>query len=46
MHKGAQIILSRLRAEGAELAFGYPGGAIMPLCDALEGNRVHHIYSE
>jgi acetolactate synthase-1/2/3 large subunit len=32
-----------LRAEGVDLVFGYPGGAIMPLYDALEGSGVRHI---
>ena len=31
MHKGAEIVLQCLRAEGVDLVFGYPGGAIMPL---------------
>src|SRR5258708_6396450 len=43
MHKGADIVLQCLRAEGVELVFGYPGGAIMPLYDALEGSGVRHI---
>jgi len=43
MLKGAEIFLKCLRAEGVELVFGYPGGAIMPLYDALEGSGVRHI---
>ena len=43
MLKGAEIVLQCLRAEGVELVFGYPGGAIMPLYDALEGSGVRHI---
>jgi len=43
MLKGAEIFLKCLRAEGVELCFGYPGGAIMPLYDALEGSGVRHI---
>jgi acetolactate synthase-1/2/3 large subunit len=43
MRKGAQIVLDCLRAEGVELAFGYPGGAIMPLYDALRGSGIRHI---
>ncbi len=43
MRKGAEIVLACLRAEGVDLAFGYPGGAIMPLYDALEGSGVRHI---
>ena len=43
MRKGAQIVLDCLRAEGVDLAFGYPGGAIMPLYDALEGSGIRHV---
>ena len=43
MVKGADIVLQCLRAEGVDLVFGYPGGAIMPLYDALEGSGVRHI---
>jgi acetolactate synthase-1/2/3 large subunit len=32
---GAQAILQALLNEGVDLVFGYPGGAIMPLYDAL-----------
>ena len=43
MTKGADIVLKCLRAEGVDLVFGYPGGAIMPLYDALNGSGVRHI---
>jgi len=43
MLRGAEIVLRCLRAEGVELAFGYPGGAIMPLYDALPDSGVHHV---
>jgi len=43
MLKGAEIFLKCLRAEGVHLVFGYPGGAIMPLYDALEGSGIRHI---
>ena len=43
MPKGAEIVLRCVRAEGVDLVFGYPGGAIMPLYDALEGSGVTHI---
>ena len=42
MLKGADIVLQCLRAEGVDLVFGYPGGAIMPLYDALHGSGVRH----
>lgn len=43
MLKGAEIVLRCLRAEGVDLAFGYPGGAIMPLYDALQESGIRHI---
>jgi acetolactate synthase-1/2/3 large subunit len=43
MLRGAEITLQCLRAEGVELMFGYPGGAIMPLYDALEGSGIRHV---
>src|SRR5213082_4207239 len=43
MLRGAEIVLKCLRAEGVELVFGYPGGAIMPLYDALEGSGIRHV---
>ena len=32
---GAQALMESLIAEGTEVIFGYPGGAIMPTYDAL-----------
>jgi acetolactate synthase-1/2/3 large subunit len=32
---GSEVLLQSLVAEGADLIFGYPGGAIMPVYDAL-----------
>jgi acetolactate synthase I/II/III large subunit len=43
MLKGSEIVLRCMRAEGVDLVFGYPGGAIMPLYDALDGSGVRHV---
>ena len=43
MLKGAEIVLRCIRGEGVDLVFGYPGGAIMPLYDAVDGSGVRHI---
>jgi len=43
MLKGAEIVLQCMRAEGVDLVFGYPGGAIMPLYDALDGSGIRHV---
>ena len=41
---GAQIIWESLIREGVEVAFGYPGGSIMPAYDALlDYPSVHHV---
>jgi len=34
--KGAEIIMECLRKEGVEIIFGYPGGANLPMYDALK----------
>ena len=40
---GAQAVVSALEREGVETIFGYPGGAIMPLYDALYEHPVRHV---
>jgi acetolactate synthase-1/2/3 large subunit len=40
---GAQLLTRALEAEGVDLLFGYPGGAIMPFYDALTGSSLKHI---
>lgn len=40
---GADLLLDILESEGVEVVFGYPGGAIMPLHDALFGHRIRHV---
>ncbi|MFT6145946.1 MAG: acetolactate synthase-1/2/3 large subunit, partial [Myxococcota bacterium] len=40
---GAQLITKALVAEGVDIAFGYPGGAILPLYDALYDAPITHI---
>lgn len=41
--KGAQFLVKALEHEGVELIFGYPGGAIMPVYDALLDSPIRHI---
>src|ERR1700749_5316256 len=38
---GAQAVLEAFIAEGVDTIFGYPGGAIMPICDALYDYNDH-----
>lgn len=42
---GAEAVIRSLIAEGVDTIFGYPGGAIMPIYDALYDfqDKVHHI---
>ena len=40
---GAQITCAALEAEGTDVVFGYPGGAVIPLYDALPGSNLHHV---
>lgn len=40
---GSQIVLDALLDAGVERVFGYPGGAIMPLYDALVDSPIKHI---
>lgn len=40
---GAQLLVSTLEQLGVEVIFGYPGGAIMPVYDALTGSSLKHI---
>ena len=42
---GAEILMRSLVAEGVKTLFGYPGGAIMPVFDALYdySDQLHHI---
>ena len=41
---GAEILVQTLADQGVEVVFGYPGGAVLPIYDALfKQNRVRHI---
>ncbi|MDD3059147.1 MAG: thiamine pyrophosphate-binding protein, partial [Sphaerochaeta sp.] len=42
---GAQIIIECLAEQGVDTVFGFPGGAVLPLYDALYQNqhRIRHI---
>ena len=45
MLTGAEILMRSLEREGVQTLFGYPGGAIIPVFDALYDHRekLHHI---
>ncbi|HEY7957958.1 MAG TPA: thiamine pyrophosphate-binding protein, partial [Polyangia bacterium] len=40
---GAQLVWEALCRENVEVVFGYPGGAIMPVYDAMLDYPVHHV---
>ncbi|QNT78360.1 biosynthetic-type acetolactate synthase large subunit [Entomobacter blattae] len=41
---GAEVVLRALHEQGVEVIFGYPGGAVLPLYDALfKQNVIRHI---
>lgn len=40
---GAAALLHALQLQGVEVAFGHPGGAIMPIYDALYDSSIRHI---
>lgn len=41
--KGSEIIVEVLREEGVDVLFGFPGGAVIPLYDALYDCSIRHI---
>ena len=44
MQNGAQVLLRALKEQGVEVIFGYPGGAVLPIYDALyQQNAIRHI---
>jgi acetolactate synthase-1/2/3 large subunit len=40
--KGAELVLQVLQQHGVDTIFGYPGGAIMPIYDAIYASPVKH----
>jgi acetolactate synthase-1/2/3 large subunit len=43
LRSGAQLLIDALLGQGVRHVFGYPGGAIMPLYDALVDSGLEHI---
>ncbi|HHW70143.1 MAG TPA: hypothetical protein GX392_02175, partial [Clostridiales bacterium] len=42
--KGAQIFVECLREQSVDTLFGYPGGAVLPIYDALyDAKDIRHI---
>lgn len=44
MISGAEVVVRALADQGVEVVFGYPGGAVLPIYDALfQQNRIRHV---
>src|SRR5271157_1208776 len=44
MQSGAEVLLRALKDQGVDVIFGYPGGAVLPIYDALfKQNAIRHI---
>jgi acetolactate synthase-1/2/3 large subunit len=41
--KGSEVVLKMLERHGVETVFGHPGGAIMPVYDALYDSPIKHV---
>lgn len=40
---GADLFIEALQKENVEIIFGYPGGAVLPIYDALYKNPIRHV---
>jgi acetolactate synthase-1/2/3 large subunit len=41
---GAEMVVQSLKDQGVEVVFGYPGGAVLPIYDAIfQQNKIRHI---
>ena len=40
---GADLLIQSLQKQGVEIIFGYPGGAVLPIYDALYKNPIRHV---
>lgn len=43
LKNGAHILLECLAREGVDVVFGYPGGVMLPLYDAIYDNPIQHV---
>jgi acetolactate synthase-1/2/3 large subunit len=44
IYSGAEVLLRALKDQGVEVIFGYPGGAVLPIYDAIfQQNAIRHI---
>lgn len=45
MKTGAEMVVECLKQEGVDVLFGYPGGAVIPIYDALYDSGLKHVLS-
>lgn len=43
LNDGSAVLIQALKDQGVEVIFGYPGGAVLPIYDALYKNPIKHI---
>src|SRR5271170_6443890 len=44
LQSGAEVLLRALKEQGVDVVFGYPGGAVLPIYDAIfQQNAIRHI---
>ena len=43
LNDGSAVLIQALKDQGVEMIFGYPGGAVLPIYDALYKNPITHI---
>jgi acetolactate synthase I/II/III large subunit len=43
LNDGSAVLIQALKDQGVEVIFGYPGGAVLPIYDALYKNPISHI---
>jgi acetolactate synthase-1/2/3 large subunit len=41
--KGSEVILEALKREGVDTIFGFPGGSVIPLYDAIYHSDINHV---
>ena len=43
VNDGSAVLIQALKDQGVEMIFGYPGGAVLPIYDALYKNPIPHV---
>ena len=43
LNDGSAVLIQALKDQGVEIIFGYPGGAVLPIYDALYKNPITHV---